>query len=66
VIERCPRCGNAGVVVRKFTVGDRKTTVYDYFCPKCGMGESINCDEPEWRKAVARWRDAGESTTKTE
>ena len=51
------------MVVKKFTVGDQKTTVYDYFCPKCGLGESINSDEPEWRTAVAHWRDAGASTT---
>jgi ribosomal protein L37E len=61
--ERCPRCGNTKLVVKKFTVGDNKTTVYDYFCPKCGFGESIKCDEPGWQQALARWRESGESTT---
>lgn len=55
--ERCPRCGNSDVTVKKFTVpsGNGNATVYDYYCPKCGLLETINADEPGWEKKVERW-----------
>jgi hypothetical protein len=56
--ERCPRCGHTEVTVRKFTVpsGSGNATVYDYYCPKCGLLETINADEPGWEEKLERWQ----------
>lgn len=54
--QRCPRCQNTELVVKKFTVGGSGATVYDFFCPKCGLLVTINCDEPGWEAALKRWR----------
>ncbi len=55
--ERCPRCTNTDLVIKKFTLGERSVTVYDCFCPRCGLLETINCDEAGWSEAVNRWQE---------
>jgi hypothetical protein len=53
--QRCPRCQNTELVIKKFTVGSNSATVYDFFCPKCGLLETVNCDEAGWEAARRRW-----------
>ena len=58
--QRCPRCENTDLVVKKFTVGEAGTTVFDYFCPKCELLETSSCDAAGWEQALQRWHAAAE------
>lgn len=61
--QHCPRCQNTDLVVKKFTMGSAGATVYDFFCPKCGLLETVNCDETGWEAALSRWGTGNSANT---
>jgi hypothetical protein len=52
--------------VRKFTVGSKHATAYDFFCPKCGLLETVDSDEAGWEAALRRWLGVDAANTAIE
>lgn len=61
--QHCPTCQNTDLIIKKFTVGTSAATAYDFFCPRCGTLETVNCDEIGWDAALSRWLGGDRAAT---
>jgi ribosomal protein S27AE len=60
---QCPKCSNREIRGGKNTLldageGGEDLIVYDFFCPRCGLGESMADDDPGLSDFFRRWESA--------